>query len=281
MTKIQDLVILYSSDLLLGSKNVDDAFFEESRISHNLGYDIGIINLDDERIYYDGTMILTEHDFTGKKILYRGWMLNSDEYHTLERLIQRRNGELYTSFEQYSTAHYLPNWVKTLSDHTAQTKFYPNPVNIDYVLKDLPEWNGFFLKDAVKSYYGYHQAHSKMELPHVLDHLVNYEDLQKGLVVREKSYALAQGTTEIRCWWINGEWVIAKHPQHSEISLPNHISSELLDDLNEKFKSLNVDFITVDLYWDSTEEWKIIEIGDGQVSGLGSIADLERILPLL
>jgi hypothetical protein len=50
---------------------------------------------------------------------------------------------------------------------------------------------------------------------------------------------------------------------------------ELPKELAEKYKNLDSPFYTVDFAETSNDEWKVVEAGDGQVSGLSDFQDEE------
>ncbi len=275
-------IICMPSDLLRGLKHIDEAFSSEAEFFKSNNFDIAIIDLENKKMFYAGTIRSFEQDFAGRTVLYRGWMLNEEGYHLMQSMIEQRHGVMYTSVDKYQKAHYLPNWIETFQNETAETKIYPLPINAEMISHDVPEWQGYFIKDYVKSYYGQRKAHSREELHEVCQNLVDNENLQKGLVVRKESVSLIHGTKEIRCWWTPKGWFIAQHPQHQEQKNKQKVSLAYLSSLNTLLLSLGVKFVSVDLYWDiELEQWKLIEIGDGQVSGLGNVEDLEVIFQLL
>jgi hypothetical protein len=58
-----------------------------------------------------------------EELLYRGWMLTGEEYAALDSAVADRGGSLITSPEAYEAAHYLPNWIDTLSALTVPTRW--------------------------------------------------------------------------------------------------------------------------------------------------------------
>jgi len=46
----------------------------------------------------------------GLVAVYRGWMLNSEEYASLENAVAAASAKPFTSQTDYLAAQYLPNW---------------------------------------------------------------------------------------------------------------------------------------------------------------------------
>jgi hypothetical protein len=86
------------------------------------------------------------------------------------------------------------------------------------------------------------------------------DDLTGGFVVREFEQFVAQ---EVRTWWVEGNCVlVSAHPDSPE-SLPVDVPTTFLE---VPVARLGSPFVTVDLALRSDGEWRVIEVGDGQVS---------------
>jgi hypothetical protein len=46
----------------------------------------------------------------GEQVVYRGWMLDAQEYRQLEVGIRAAGGSPLTTRDEYLAAHHLPNW---------------------------------------------------------------------------------------------------------------------------------------------------------------------------
>jgi len=82
--------------------------------------------------------------------VYRGWMLEADQYAALHSAIEAAGGIPLTSLEGYLSAHHLPNWYHLVGAHTAETVVVPAKDQIERVAESLG-WDGYFVKDFVKS----------------------------------------------------------------------------------------------------------------------------------
>src|SRR5262249_48285320 len=86
----------------------------------------------------------------GCQVVYRGWMLNAEEYAALVRAIEQCGATPFISHSEYLAAHHLPNWYPLIADLTPETHVYPADADIVAELRALG-WGTFFLKDYVKS----------------------------------------------------------------------------------------------------------------------------------
>ena len=88
----------------------------------------------------------------GRRWLYRGWMLDEDEYTGLDEAMRERGEELVVDAASFALAMYAPSWVPLLGEHTAPTRWTEGE-NIDEAWElaqelDPPPW---IVKDHVKS----------------------------------------------------------------------------------------------------------------------------------
>lgn len=70
--------------------------------------------------FLDGDSDALEHlpNGRGRTLVYRGWLLKEDEYHTLEQEVTSRGYRLLTNTSQYAETTFLPNWHPRLADLT-------------------------------------------------------------------------------------------------------------------------------------------------------------------
>lgn len=73
---------------------------------------------------------------------------------------------------------------------------------------------------------------------------------------------------EARTWWVNGQCaLITPHPDTPQ-SPPVEPRSLPLAQVAQRITALGVAFVTVDLALRADGTWRVVEVGDGQVSGL-------------
>lgn len=198
---------------------------------------------------------------SGKRVMYRGWMLNGDDYLLLTDLVESADGKMLTTPQQYLNAHHIPNWYPLVSDFTAETVVFPleqlNSAGFDLVseLRNLG-WEKFFLKDYVKSLKTGRGSliDSAEDAPKVMALMEQFRGaIEGGLCVRKYEPGLRD---EQRYFILNGEIrsVIHREPD--------------METLNSVAKRIDSPLFSVDIAYDADSRTRLVEIGDGQVSDL-------------
>lgn len=137
---------LFPSDYFATQK-VDEAFAEQADYLRSIGFTISVIALN---ALARGTAQIVPPPAAGETVLYRGWMLASDDYLRLVEVVIQAGATVFTSPSQYLATHYLPNWYPLLCEFTPQTRFFAIEDNLEQQLRELG-WERFFIKDYVKS----------------------------------------------------------------------------------------------------------------------------------
>jgi hypothetical protein len=88
-------------------------------------------------------------------------------------------------------------------------------------------------------------------------------------------------SAEVRTWWVDGACrLVTAHPDTPDTPAPESLALAWLAPLVE---SLGLAFVTVDLVLRADGVWRVVELGDGQVSDRPSSADpaafMAAILP--
>lgn len=210
---------------------------------------------------------------------YRGWMVTSAQYGALAAALKERGTPLLTHPEDYRRAHELPGWHDTFAGLTPASVWQPLPprtvpddlaelvrplspgpaVVKDYVKSRKHEWDEACFVPDVKNL---------PQLRAVVAKMVALQDefLAGGLVVRE--YEPYDGA-EARVWWVDGEpALIGPHPDDPDVD-----PEPELDAVAPAVRILGCRFITTDLARRSDGQWRVVEVGDGQVSDLPATID--------
>lgn len=177
-------------------------------------------------------------DLSLQNCIYRGWMINKETYIWLSEHIS-----LYISFEIHSLSNYIDSWYHKISDLTFETEFFNN-------LEDIKEFEQLkILKNNVKFI---SMVSNKKEIESAL---LDYKyDIFDGIILRK--FAFIDFHSEERFFCFNG----IPHKK-----APDIVYSALSRLEPKAFYTID----TVRLSY--TEEFIIIEIGDGQVSGLKEV----------
>lgn len=219
------------------------------------------------------------------RVIYRGWMLKPKDYEYLYKVLSEKNYYLMNSPEEYVNTHYLPNWYKYAEGITPRTKWSNSVPNQEEVTDILKEFGAepVIVKDYVKSrkheWYKSCYIENASETEKALEVVNNFvkgqgEDLNQGIVLREFVHLELIGfheksgmpiSNELRLFIFNfkviciigywdGKW-ITEYP-------------EFVDEILEKLKNVKSNFFTVDIAKKCDGDWIVMELGDGQVSGL-------------
>ncbi|MFD7551357.1 ATP-grasp domain-containing protein [Streptomyces sp. NPDC059578] len=208
---------------------------------------------------------------------YRGWMVPVGRYGQLARAAQERGCVLLTGPERYARAHELPGWYATFTELTPRSAWraaVPSAPPDRAVLGELAASlrpGAAVVKDYVKS--RKHEWDEACYVPDLGDaerltavvhrfFALQDESLAGGLVLREFEPFVAGG--EARVWWVDGEPVlVTAHPD-----TPGGCPAPELAGVRAAVAALDCRFVTTDLALRTDGEWRVVEVGDGQVSGL-------------
>jgi len=189
---------------------------------------------------------------SGEEFVYFGWMLTVEQYKKLETTFHQHGSKLITSSQQYQNTHWLPNWYGLLSEFTPETVYTSDPNGIDFLLEDK-RWEKFFVKDYVKSLTTSRGsvANNIEEINEIIKELKKFRGkLEGGVCVRE----FENLEHEQRFFIKNGIPYGKGNQGHPQI-------------LYDIAKRIDSPFYSVDLAVNvSKRQWRLVEIGDGQVS---------------
>ena len=215
-----------------------------------------------------------------RNAVYRGWMMKPEKYEKLYQLLLEKNIRLVTTPKEYELMHIFPNIYEALKEDTAKMEIYPLHTKID--IESVKNRMGrFMVKDYVKSVKG-------TDFPKFFDESVTQEEfdswmkvfykyrgslLTGGICIKEYLDLKQYGgrTNEYRVFYINHE--IATVSRNSAQGIYTPLPSK---DLLDKYKNLESIYYTVDYAELEDGSWRIIEAGDGAVSGLSEFQNYEQ-----
>lgn len=225
--------------------------------------------------------------------LYRGWMLTPKNYALLYKGLQQRNITLLNDADAYKTCHYFPNTYPFIEGHTPESAWMAveEGFSVDDVFKITERFGNspIIVKDFVKS-----QKHYWAEacfIPDASDAVavrkitsrfleLQGEALNEGLVFRKfealefltsHSKSNMPLTKEFRLFFFDGKLVGSFH-YWSEGDYGD--VTPVLDIFLDIAKNVTSKFFTMDIAKKKDGDWTIMELGDGQVSGLPDTADV-------
>lgn len=214
---------------------------------------------------------------------YRGWMIPSARYAELEAALGARGCALLTGATGYRRAHELPGWYEEFAGLTPRSVWCatapgaPPPTADELAGLAAPLGPGpGIVKDFVKS--RKHEWHEACYVPELADAeqlasvVGRFVELQGtflsgGLVLRSFEPFVAGG--EARVWWVDGEAVlVTAHPDTpGAVSVPEPAFPR------EAVGRLGLRWVTTDLALREDGVWRVVEVGDGQVSGVPAGAE--------
>lgn len=264
-----DLILFPSS--YFSVNRVDEDLQKEFDAVRETGlFDIVLFGYD--KWFNEGKLVLNKTFSTPHNAVMRGWMMKPEQYRIFYEELYSKNIHLITEPKEYALMHLFPNVYGFFGDDTAKMKIYPlyEQINIEEVKKSF---NRFIIKDFVKSVKG-------TEFPRFFDNSVTQEEFDKcmevfykyrgsllsgGICVKEflnlKFYN--EKSNEYRVFYINNEIATVSRNSGQE-----NCTQEPPKELLEKYKNLSSHYYTIDYAELTDGTWKVIEAGDGSVSGL-------------
>jgi hypothetical protein len=234
-------------------RQADEAYSAEYDCFQNLGFETSVVSLEN---LGSGVAKISQIPNPESMAIYRGWMLSANDYLQLVHTMRNAGVEMWISPDEYLATHHLPNWYPLISDLTPETHFFDVDENLESELHRLG-WSKFFIKDHVKSL--------KTSIGSIISHpseiSIVVAEMQKfrgtiegGICVRKIEDFIIE--TEQRYFVINGRSFAAK---------PDTKIPDIVEECARRIKSK---FFAVDTIERRDGCLRIVEIGDGQVSGL-------------
>ncbi|MER7669256.1 ATP-grasp domain-containing protein [Kitasatospora sp. NPDC096128] len=246
---------------------------------------------------------------------YRGWMLPSARYAEFAAALTARGGNLLTSAPGYAAAHELPGWYGVFEGATPPSVWIPadgtaapTPEELADAAARLGGTGPAIVKDYVKS--RKHEWHEACYVPELADLaavgrvvgrfvelqgeflaggvvLRRYEEFERtGRSDREGAHVEdgadgGDGTgraVEARVWWLDGRPIlVGPHPD-----APHQRVEPDLTHVPALVRRLGCRFVTTDLArLADGSGWRVVEVGDGQVSDLPRGVDASGLLASL
>ncbi|MGK5517729.1 ATP-grasp domain-containing protein [Micromonospora sp. URMC 107] len=254
----------------LRPRRPDAHFAPEARAAQDVGVDVAVVDHDELGRGGDLPRAVARVAVEGVAV-YRGWMLRSERYAAFADALARRGVTLRTSGEQYRRAHELPGWYPDLAELTPGSAWTAGTRRADFDrVRRALGGGAAVLRDFVKSMK--HHWHEAAFIPDLDDGEaacrvasrfldLRGDDLVGGLVLRR--FERFTGA-EVRTWWVDGVCVlVGAHPDS-----PHDAPPEAFDPrpVSGSVAALGLPFVTVDLALRADGVWRIVELGDGQVS---------------
>jgi hypothetical protein len=203
--------------------------------------------------------------------VYRGWMLRAEEYAAVAVALRALGTTLRTGPDQYRRAHELPGWYASLEEFTPRSAWTEGAARDEFDAVRASMGSGpAVLRDYTKSMK--HYWHEAMFIPDVADADATWAIVTRFLELRADSFVGGLvlrrferfAGAEVRTWWVNGDCALTTaHPDTPDMPLPEEPDpGRIRDAVGE----LDLPFVTVDFARRHDGVWRVVELGDGQVS---------------
>ena len=183
-------------------------------------------------------------------------MLAPRDYSLLVDAVRTAGSDLWISDNEYLSNHYLPNWYPLIRDLTPETHFCSVNDDLESALIKLG-WSKFFIKDYVKSLKTSIGSiiNEPSEISTVISEMQKFRGtIEGGICIRQVEDFIPE--TEQRYFVINDRVFAAS------------ADTDIPDIIKECASRINSKFFAVDAIERRDGCQRIVEIGDGQVSGL-------------
>lgn len=288
--------ILFCNDPL-NPKKVDIDYLAEFEACKRLGFAVGLVDLE-ALINNDinAAIKFVRETNSAEYSLYRGWMVRPDSYESMFNGLNHKNIQLINSPAAYRHCHYLPESYEVIEGFTPQTKWIEKDhLASDEILQAIMSFGNspIIIKDYVKS--RKHEWAEACYIPDASDYdharfvINNFvkrqgEELNGGLVLRkfikleflvEHSKSNMPLSKEIRIFFFMGEPIFYVN-YWEEGTYNEGFAYSDIEHLLQAGRKVRSKFFTMDVAKTVSGDWIIIELGDGQVSGLPENTDIER-----
>jgi hypothetical protein len=271
---------------IIAQNTVDEAFSVEYEIAKNNNFNVFMLDHEDfstKKIKQNNTL---------EKIIYRGWMLTPEQYKTIYNELLHKNYMLINDPIEYQNCHYLPDSLQFIENYTPKTIFQKieNNESINKLIENSKIFGGkpIIIKDFVKSEKHYwntacfvENSNDIQKLRESINNFINLREnsLNEGIVLREyielnifanHSQSGMPMSEEYRLFFYNNELVNIYNYWECGNYCTDKPDTKHFENIAKNIKS---NFFTMDIAKDRNGKYWIIELGDGQVSGIPETED--------
>lgn len=263
------MTILFPSSYI-NNKKADEEYEQEYTSAMKYGFDVLLFN---QEVWDTKREVSIIDNITpsNEEIIYRGWMMKPEDYFLFDNQLNEYGLNLLVTPTEYKNLHVFKNSYPYVAQDAPQTLFYNSvsEIDLEYINKTAGR---FMVKDFVKSVKGtdfpkYFECPSKEYFESQMQKFAEYRgDLfTGGIQVKEyldlKKYG--SNTNEYRAFYLNGQVISISH-NSNQPGDANQPSNKLI----QKYSHLQSSFYTVDYAECADGSFRVIETGDGGVSGL-------------
>lgn len=258
------MFLIFCSDPL--NKNAVDMDYEaEYSCARSLGISVKLINLEELlEGKIDKALSKVSTTESQELAIYRGWMIKPQFYENLFKGLLKRNVVLINNPEEYRNCHYFPNSyekINTVTPYSNWIQIEDLKNDFDQIYKNLSEFGNkpIIIKDYVKS--RKHEWHDAFFIPDASDR--NHATQVINNFIRRQGEDIFYFNNKFLFqfdYWEDSVY----DDEKPDLKIFNHLA-----------QTISSNFFAMDIGKTVTGEWIVIELGDGQVSGLPLESDIE------
>lgn len=259
-------------------RSIDPDFADQAMAAEVAGFSVHLYSFED--LVYDDAPHHSVYRVSkdAGPCLYRGWMLGLEPYSDLAEALSAKGSPLVVNPMAYAYAHHLPKWYADFEQVTAQSVWVASTAaeHILSALRRLPPGPAI-VKDYVKSAkHLWHEAcfipdvHDERRALEVINTFIAHQDilLNGGVVLRTFRPYKSSGVDTItgapiieerRVFLWHGSPLIFTGDEGIFFQDPR---------ISEAVSRLQSPFVSVDFAKLEDGSWEVVEVGDGQVSGI-------------
>ena len=268
-------IALFPSDYFDG-KIADPMLQEEYNACRETGlYETVLFHY--EKWFSDNRLSLSFAPEAETQAIYRGWMMQPAQYSAFYDQLRKKNIRLITSPEQYALMHLFPNVYPVFGEDTPEIMTFPTGTAVD-LSAIRRKFDRFMVKDYVKSVKGTDfpvYFSSDVDEAVFADRMKQFYDYRGnlftgGICIKKYVDLKRYGghPNEYRVFYAGGE-IVSVCRNSGQAALTPDPPRRMI----EKYRTLGSPFYTVDYAELANGDWKVLEAGDGSVSGLSDGQD--------
>lgn len=269
------MCVLFPSDFFDLYAVDPDLRAEYEAVAANDEFEILLFGYD---AWFNESRLVFDHQPDQKIVaIYRGWMMKPEQYDSFYQQLLACGIRLITNPKQYAQMHIFPNVYPLIQKHTPRIQLFElhEPIYIEQVKKSFDR---FMVKDFVKSVKGtefpafFDQSITQKQFDHWMKIFYDYHSglLTGGICIKEfvdlKRYG--DRSNEYRIFYAGRQIVSISRNSGQPAFAP-----EPPEELIERYSVLPSPYYTLDVAELNDGSWKILEAGDGGVSGLSDHQD--------
>jgi hypothetical protein len=280
------MIILFPSEPF-SPKEVDSSFKLEYDAAKLVGFEVFLFDHDEMVKTGNLKTNLPLNQGVIEQVILRSWMLNRLYYTCLQVSLIEKNYKLFNDISQYIQCHHFPEYYQFIMNNTTKAwwtnGWSEKAENVNWqAVRDFMDGD-VIIKDYVKSekedpeLFILHKELSTEEFSSRIHRFVEARGklFNEGIVFKKiESLKKYEGhTNEWRLFFLNNELLMLNQNSDASPDKAAKPTWAITFECCEIAKKVISSFFTVDIAEKEDGEWMILEMGDGQVSGLPLLGD--------